>query len=84
MANIGSWWLASHQAQEGGKVIWSCFAAHAQSADRAMGGKLFVTNRPLLFLSTNLVDYATGGDRWSASLAGVCNADEQPAQGLEN
>jgi hypothetical protein len=66
MSNIGSWWLASHEAEEGETVLGSCFAAHCQSADRSVG------------FCPNLYEYATGGQRWSVPFSLVRDIIEQP------
>lgn len=70
MAKIGSWWLKSVQAEPQEQVLWSQGANRIQPSGRAVGGKLFLTDRRLVFCP-HWVDGATGGKTWEVSLATV-------------
>jgi hypothetical protein len=70
MAKIGSWWLKGVEAQPQEDVVWSQGANRIQASGRAVGGKLFLTNRRLVFCP-HWVDGATGGKTWDTPLAEV-------------
>ena len=80
MAKIGSWWLHNQEAEPGEQVAWSQLANRTQSSQRAVGGKLFLTDRRLLFCP-HWVDTATGGKRWSLALADVTGVGIRPKGG---
>src|SRR5207245_2387061 len=80
MAKIGNWWLARCQAQPGEIVEWSCLANHTHSPNRAVGGKLFLTNQRLLFCP-HLIDYALAARRWEADLTAVRGIVREPPGG---
>jgi hypothetical protein len=67
---IGSWWLKSVEAEPDEQVVWSLAANRIQPSGRAVGGKLFLTDRRLTFCP-HWVDGATGGRTWDVSLAEV-------------
>ncbi|MBC7797026.1 MAG: hypothetical protein H7Z37_09145 [Pyrinomonadaceae bacterium] len=67
---IGDWWLAKQDALINETVEWSFFANRSQSANRAVGGKLFVTNKRLLF-SPHYFDYILNGKIWQTELRNV-------------
>lgn len=67
---IGSWWLKSVAAEPEEQVVWSRAANRIQPSGRAVGGKLFLTDRRLAFCP-HWVDGATGGKTWDAPLADV-------------
>jgi len=80
MAKIGSWWLKSVEAEPQEQVVWSQGANRIQSSGRAVGGKLFLTNRRLVFCP-HWVDGATGGKTWQVSLATIAAAGTAPKRG---
>lgn len=80
MSKVGSWWLAKHAALEDEQALWSCLANRTQSSNRAIGGKLFVTNKRLLF-SPHLIDYATGGKKMAVAREQITQIDKQPKGG---
>jgi hypothetical protein len=49
VAKIGSWWLKSVAAEPDEQVVWSQGANRIQPSGRAVGGKLFLTDRRLVF-----------------------------------
>ena len=56
MNKIGSWWLASYDAQAGEQMEWSALATHTQGPFRSISGKVYLSNQRLLFCP-NLLDY---------------------------
>jgi hypothetical protein len=80
MAKIGSWWLAKHKALDGELVEFSVLANRTQSSNRAVGGKLFVTNKRVLF-SPHLIDYLLKGELFALNLADIVRIDRQGAGG---
>jgi len=67
MAKIGSWWLKSVAAEPAEEVVWSQAANRLKDSGRAVGGKLFLTDRRLIFCP-HWVDAATGGRPWQVPL----------------
>jgi len=63
-------WIRSPALEPTETVVWSRAANRTQSAQRAVGGRLFLTTSRLLF-EPNRVDAATGGASWSAPLSDV-------------
>jgi hypothetical protein len=80
MTRIGSWWLKSVEAQPGEQVVWSKGANRIQPSGRAVGGKLFLTDRRLVFCP-HWVDGATGGKTRDMPLADVAAAGTVPKGG---
>ncbi len=76
MTKIGSWWLTKQDAEPEEEVQWSKPANRFQGS-RAVGGKLFLTNRRLLF-NPQLVDGMIGGQRWSTPLELVSEVTVEP------
>jgi len=70
MAKIGSWWLKSVAAEPAEEVVWSQAANRLKDSGRAVGGKLFLTDRRLIFCP-HWVDAATGGRAWQVPLERV-------------
>jgi hypothetical protein len=70
MAKIGSWWLKSVAAEPAEEVVWSQAANRLKDSGRAVGGKLFLTDRRLVFCP-HWVDAATGGGAWQVPLERV-------------
>ena len=77
---FGSWWLAKIDGLEGETEVFSIFGNRTQSANRAVGGKLFVTDRRLLF-TPHLFDYALGGQRREIFFTDIANVSAQTAGG---
>ncbi len=80
MKKIGSWWLARFAAQAGEEVLFSIFANRTQSSSRAVGGKLFITNRRCLF-APHLFDYVLGGEKCELNLADIMKVEREPSGG---
>ena len=70
MAKIGSWWLKSVAAESAEEVVWSQAANRLKDSGRAVGGKLFLTDRRLIFCP-HWVDAATGGGAWQVPIERV-------------
>lgn len=60
MGAIGDWWVKSPDFHDDERVVESVRANHSQSIGRAVGGKLFVTDRRLVFVP-HRVDAVLGG-----------------------
>jgi hypothetical protein len=80
MPRIGAWWLRGQPAEEGETVEWSQLANRSQSRNRAVGGKLFLTDRRLLFCP-HWVDAAFGGKTWNCGRAQVRAVGTEPKSG---
>ena len=61
----------------GEQLLWSARANQTQSSARAVGGRLYLTNRRLLF-APHALDNATGGTRWGADLAAITEVGTEP------
>src|SRR5437763_16516063 len=77
MAKIGSWWLKGVEAEPDEQVVWSQLANRTQSSARAVGGKLFLTDRRLVFCP-HWVDAAMRGRMWGVLLASVAAVGMAP------
>jgi hypothetical protein len=77
MAKIGSWWLKSVAAEPAEEVVWSQAANRLKDSGRAVGGKLFLTDRRLIFCP-HWVDAATGGKAWQVPLERVAAIETIP------
>ena len=62
MGAIGSWWVASHDRAPGEEQLESYHANYWRPGARPLGGKLYLTDRRLLF-SPHLLDAALGGSK---------------------
>lgn len=80
MKKIGSWWLAKIEAREDEEVKYSFLANRTQSSNRAVGGKLFITNQRCLF-TPHLIDYFTGGKKCEINLSQISEVGVRPAGG---
>jgi hypothetical protein len=80
MNKIGSWWLASYDAQPVEQMRWSALANHTQAPFRSISGKVYLTNQRLLFCP-NLLDYGLGSRKWGANLDEIVQIDRQPKGG---
>jgi hypothetical protein len=80
VAKIGSWWLRGVEAEPDERASWSQLANRVQSSHRAVGGKLFLTDRRLVFCP-HWVDAATGGKTWSLPLADIARVGITPKGG---
>src|SRR6266513_1848027 len=80
VAKIGSWWLKGVEAQPQERAVWSQGANRIQPSGRAVGGKLFLTDRRLVFCP-HWVDGATGGKTWDAPLGEVAAVGITPKGG---
>ena len=63
-------WIARPALSETEAVVWQQLANRTQSANRAVGGRLYLTDTRLVF-EPNRVDAATGGSRWSVPLGSI-------------
>ena len=80
MGRIGSWWLVKVNSLNGEKVRFALLANRSQSSKRAVGGKLFVTNKRCIF-TPHLLDYYTGGKICELPLDEIGFVGVQPAGG---
>jgi hypothetical protein len=80
VAKVGSWWLKSVEAEPDERLVWSQLANRVQSSHRAVGGKLILTDRRLVFCP-HWVDAATGGKTWSLPLADIARVGITPKGG---
>jgi hypothetical protein len=80
MAKIGSWWLKRVEAEPDERIVWSQLANRVQSSHRAVGGKLFLTDRRLVFCP-HWVDAALGGKAWSLPVADIAGVGITPKGG---
>ncbi len=80
MGKVGSWWLKSVEAEPDERVVWSQLANRVQSSHRAVGGKLFLTDRRLIFCP-HWIDAVTGGRTWSLPLSDVGGVGIKPKGG---
>jgi hypothetical protein len=62
MADVGSWFLGREPLLEGERLLWSC-NANRVLARRAAGGRLFLTDKRVLFLP-HRIDRLFGGRPW--------------------
>lgn len=70
MKNIGSWWLAKITKLDDEKEIFSLIANRTQASNRGVSGKLFFTNRRMLF-TPHLIDYIAGGKKFELDLSKI-------------
>jgi hypothetical protein len=80
MGKVGSWWLKGVEAEPDEHEVWSQLANRVQSSHRAVGGKLFLTDRRLIFCP-HWIDAVTGGRTWSLPLASVAGVGITPKGG---
>lgn len=76
MDKIGGWWIENHDRLEGELIEFFILANRTQSPNRAVGGKLFVTNKRMLF-SPNLIDMFTKGQKWAIKNTDIISIDTQ-------
>ena len=74
--SIGGGWIKPQHALPGETVRWSR-AANRMQGSRAVGGKLFLTERRILF-SPNRIDGLTGGSPWAIDLPDVSEVGIEP------
>ena len=63
----------------GEKVVWRRNANREQISLRQVGGRLFLTNRRLVFVP-NRFDDATGGDPWSCTTTDIAAVAVEPSR----
>jgi hypothetical protein len=80
MARIGNWWLKGVEAEPEEQVVWSKLANRTQSANRAVGGKLFLTDRRLVFCP-HWIDAMFAGRTWDVPLSAITRASVAPKGG---
>jgi len=80
VARVGAWWLRGQRAEDGETVEWSKLANRSQSRNRAVGGKLYLTDRRLLFCP-HWVDAVFGGRTWNNPLSQVSSVGKEPRSG---
>jgi hypothetical protein len=80
VGRIGSWWLAKVDPLKGERVRFALLANRSQSSKRAVGGKLFVTNKRCVF-TPHLLDFYTGGKICEFPLSEIGCVGVQPAGG---
>jgi hypothetical protein len=69
--------FASPHLRTGEVVVWRKFANHFQATGRAVGGRLIVTDRRLIFQPQRL-DAALRGQLWEVRLADISSIGEVP------
>ena len=57
--------------------MWQRLANRQQGPYRAIGGRLFLTDRRLIFVP-NMVDLATGGRHWNRDLQDIARVGPEP------
>ncbi len=80
MKKIGSWWLASIKAIKNEEIELSYLGNRNQSRNRAVGGKLFITNMRCVFLP-HWFDFISGGKRMEFPLTELESVDVEPKGG---
>ena len=80
MRKVGAWWLTKIALKDGEEVIHSFLANRTQSPNRAIGGKVFITNQRLLFCP-HLLDYFTGGRKFEVELSRITDVGIELAGG---
>jgi hypothetical protein len=65
--------IATPKMQDGEEVLWSVRANMVQHRVRAVGGRLYLTDRRLVF-GRSRIESALGGKEWSASLSDLISA----------
>lgn len=78
MATIGDWWVAGHDARPGETVEWEGKAIRALPSGSRVGGKLYVTDRRVLF-SPHLLELLFGADAVAFDLETVGDVDRDDA-----
>lgn len=71
--------VGSPNLRPGEEILWRRNANYEQAALRYLGGKLFLTDRRLIFLPHRL-DEATGGRSWACELTDISAVGVEPAQ----
>lgn len=71
--------IGSPDLRPGEEILWRRNANYEQTALRYLGGKLFLTDRRLIFLPHRL-DEATGGRSWACELTDISAVGVEPAQ----
>ena len=80
MNKIGSWWLASIKAAKNEEIELSYPANRTQTSNRAVGGKLYITNMRCIFLP-HWFDFVSGGKRMEFPLSELESASVEPKGG---
>lgn len=79
---LGSKWLAQCDLLPDEKEVWSRLANRTQGRWRAVGGKLFLTNKRVIFLPY-FFDAMLSGDQWLVERSNVAKVDTvQPDGGM--
>lgn len=73
---MGSW-IGEPALTFGEQILWRRLANRQQGPYRSMGGRLFVTDRRVIFLP-NRVDKVTGGQSWSRDLTDIARVEVEP------
>lgn len=74
-----SGWVKEPDLTAGERVLWRRNANREQSPLRQVGGRLFLTNKRLVF-APNRFDERTGGERWDARLEDIADVSTHPAR----
>lgn len=77
MSRIGGWWVASHDALAGEHVVSSYYVNYLRPDERPLGGKLYLTNKRLLF-SPHFLDSIFGGEKTTIDIQTVEDVLRQP------
>ena len=70
MARLGNWWVSKHEALPGESVQHAYNVNYLRQTGRPLGGKLYLTDRRLLF-SPHKLDAVLGGERTTIELDSV-------------
>ena len=70
MARLGNWWVSKHEALPGESVQHAYNVNYLRQTGRPLGGKLYLTDRRLLF-SPHKLDAVLGGERATIELDSI-------------
>lgn len=73
-------WVKSPKLAASETITWQRSANRTQSANRAVGGRLYLTGERLLF-EPNHIDALTGGRSWNSALADMVEIGTQAPTG---
>jgi hypothetical protein len=72
-------WVAEPNLAPGEEVAWRRNANREQSALRQVGGRLFLTDRRIIFMP-NRFDDAHGGRSWTCALSAIARVAVEPSR----
>jgi hypothetical protein len=71
------WWVPLPKLAKDEKILWNVLANREQTINRQVGGRLFVTQRRLIFQPSRF-DALIRGERWRANLVDICAVGLSP------